>query len=46
MSPHSEPFKYSRNAHKWCAVIGKPKSARPEGTPAMDLGLDGIRVHM
>jgi len=23
--------------HRWCAVIGKPGCARPEGTPAMDL---------
>jgi len=26
-----------RNAHRWCAVIGKPGCARLEGTPAMDL---------
>jgi len=28
------------------AVIGKPGSARLEGTPAMDLGLEGIRTYM
>jgi len=44
--PHSQLFKYSRNAHRWCAVIGKPGSARPEGTPAMDLELQGIRTHL
>jgi len=37
MPPHSWPSNYSRNAHRWCAVRGKPGSARPEGTPAMDL---------
>jgi len=31
---------------KWYAVIGKPGSARPEGTPAMDLGLEGKCTHM
>jgi len=46
MPPHSYPFKYSRNGHRWCAVIGKPGSARPEGTPATDLGLEGINTHM
>jgi len=37
MLPHSWPSKFSRNAHRWCAVIGKPGSAQPEGTPAMVL---------
>jgi len=31
---------------RWCAVIGKPRSPRLEGTPAMDLELKGIRTHM
>jgi len=31
---------------RWYAVIGKPGSARLEGTPAMDLELKGIRTHM
>jgi len=28
------------------AVIVKPRSAWLEGTPAMDLGFEGIRTHM
>jgi len=28
------------------AVMGKPTSARLEGTPALDLGFEGIRTHM
>jgi len=39
-------FNYSRNAHRWCGVIGKPGSARLEGTPAMDLELKGVRTYM
>jgi len=46
MSPHSKPSNYIRNAHKWCAVRGKPGSARHEDTPAIDLALKGIRTHM
>jgi len=43
LPPHSYPSKYSKNAHKWCAVIGKPGSARPNRTALpqslmMDLG--------
>ena len=32
----------------WCAVKGKPGSARPEGTPAIDsdLELESIRTLM
>jgi len=42
MSPHSYPSNYIRNAHKWCAVIGRPGSARPEGTPAMEYSFSGF----
>jgi len=28
------------------SVIGKPRSARLEGTPAMDHGINGKRMHM
>jgi len=38
MPPHSWRTNYSRNAHRWCAVIRKPESAWLEGTPTMDLG--------
>jgi len=31
--------KYSRNTHRWCSVVGKPGSARLEGTPAINLEL-------
>jgi len=34
-----------RNAHRWCAVIKKPRSAWLN-TPTMDLGLKGKRIHM
>ena len=38
MPPHSQPSNCSRNAHRWCAVIGRPRSARLKGTPGMDVG--------
>ena len=43
MPQHSQPSKYSRNAHKWCAVIRKEAQKRmtkSNGTSAMDLGHD------
>jgi len=46
LPPHSQRANYIRNTHRWCVVIGKPGGARLEGTPAMDLGLKGKRIHM
>jgi len=33
--PRMYPFKYIRIAYEWCAVIGQPGSARPEGTQSL-----------
>ena len=46
MPPLSNTSNYNRNAHRWCTVIGKLGSTRLEGTPAMDLELQGIRTHV
>ena len=37
---------YAITSGTWCEVIGKPGSTLPEGTPAMDLELKGIRTYM
>jgi len=46
MPPHRLPSNYSRNAHRWCAVIGKPRSAQLESTATMVPELQDIRTHM
>ena len=35
LPPHSYRAYYIRNAHRWCAVTRKPRSAWLEGTPAI-----------
>jgi len=46
LPPHSQRANYIRNAHRWCAVISKPRSTRLEGTSAMDHGINAKRIHM
>jgi len=40
MQPHRWQSSYNRNAYKWCAVIGKPGSARPNRTALPQWTLD------
>jgi len=35
LSPHSLRANYIRSDYRWCIVIGKPRSARLKGTPAI-----------
>ena len=43
---HATNVPIIKNAHRWCAVIGKPGSARLEETPTIDLELKGICTHV
>jgi len=45
LPPLSSPANYIRNAHKWCTVMGYPRSARLDVTPAMDLELREAYAH-